>query len=418
MKKILIIARHEFIATVARKGFVLTLAAMPLFFVAVPGMLIYLMSSQTGAGARKVIGLVDRAGTVDPESIQQSTPRPRAESSQDDSDKSVAFAGYDDLDRALNELRLGRLSAVYVIEPDYVATGNVTSFEREGGLFSSLLSRQANDLDHIMRVSLLKKRVSGDIVERVNKPVVLRENTISRQGEVKPVPAGLEKIAGVLLPVGMFILLSTTILASSSYLLQSTAEERENRVLEVLISSVRPTQLLVGKILGLGGAGLVQVATYLLILVLPAAVFFSASGFGTTKILLSLLYVVLGYLLFASLMAGTGMVSDTVQDSTQYSLIWASFSVLPILLIQPLSSAPNSTMAKVLSFFPLTAPGTMILRTVLSNVPLLDVLISAAGLILGTVLAISGAAKLFRTASLMYGKRLGAREVLRWLREA
>lgn len=144
--------------------------------------------------------------------------------------------------------------------------------------------------------------------------------------------------------------------------------------------------------------------------------FFPAAGFGIVRLLLCLVFVALGYLLFASLMAATGIISDTVQDSTQYSLIWAAFSVLPILFIQQLSVAPNSIASRLLSFFPLTAPGTMILRTIQSGAPTLDIVASIVSLILGIWIATVAAARLFRTRSLMYGKRIKLQEVLRWLR--
>ena len=115
-------------------------------------------------------------------------------------------------------------------------------------------------------------------------------------------------------------------------------------------------------------------------------------------------------------MAGTGIINDTVQDGTQYSMIWGAFSVLPIVFIQPLSLSPNSLSSRVLSFFPLTAPGTMILRIVQSGAPTLDIVASIVSLILGIWIATVAAARLFRTRSLMYGKRITLQEVLRWLR--
>jgi ABC-2 type transport system permease protein len=429
MKKILTIALREFSTTVLRPGFVLTLIAMPLFFVVVPGVLIYLMNSgpatSTGRPAthRRPAALVDNANIVDSELLDYSHQEPPALASQSrlrgtDAGPDAGFVRYDDLQHALADLGSGRLSAGYVIEPDYLATGNITSYEIEGGLFSSLLSHQTDALDEILRASLLKQHVGTDVVERVNKPVALHENSVSRQGLIKPVTSGIEKIGAVFLPLGMFILLSAAILASSGYLLQSTAEERENRVLEVLISSVTPIQLLVGKIVGLAGAGLLQAAAYLILIGVPSAMFFSASGFGIAKLLICLIYVALGYLLFASLMAATGIISDTVQDSTQYGLIWGAFSVLPILFIQPLSTSPNSVASRLLSFFPLTAPGTMILRTIGSGAPPLDIAISVISLVLGIWLATIAAARLFRTTSLMYGKRFTPQEVLRWLRNS
>jgi len=417
MKKTLIIALREFSTTVLRRGFVLTLIAMPLFFVAVPGVLIYLMNSGPGpAKGRQPAALIDNANIIASELLDGSqSSDPAFASRESPGGPDTGFVKYDDLQQGLADLRRGRLSACYVIEPDYLATGNVTSYQQEGALFSSLLSQQPGTLDQILRISLVEQRVGNDILQRVNNPVTLHENSVSSQGVIKPMASGLEKIAGVFLPLATFILLSSAILASSGYLLQSTAEERENRVLEILISSVTPTQLLVGKIAGLSVAGLLQAAVYLLAIAVPSAIFFPASSFDIARLLLCLVYVVLGYLLFASLMAGTGIINDTVQDGTQYSMIWGAFSVLPILFIQPLSLSPNSLSARVLSFFPLTAPGTMILRIVQSGAPVLDIGVSILSLCLGIWMATIAAARLFRTRSLMYGKRIALQDLLRWL---
>ena len=136
------------------------------------------------------------------------------------------------------------------------------------------------------------------------------------------------------------------------------------------------------------------------------------------QILLSLMYVVLGYLLFAGLMAGTGLLGNTSQESQQLSVIWTMTSMIPMFLVASLMQQPHSWLARSFSFFPLTAPVTMLLRLSTDEVPLVDVLVSTAVLILGIFLAVKGASRLFRTASLMYGKRLRLAEIYRWLKEA
>jgi ABC-2 type transport system permease protein len=133
---------------------------------------------------------------------------------------------------------------------------------------------------------------------------------------------------------------------------------------------------------------------------------------------LGLVYFVLGYLLFASLMAGTGILGDTAQESGQMAAVWTMTSMIPLFLMMSLGDAPNSVLARVLSFFPLTAPVTMLLRIAITRVPTADVLISIATLLLGVVVVVKSVAKIFRAASLMYGKRPGFSEIIHWLREA
>ena len=208
----------------------------------------------------------------------------------------------------------------------------------------------------------------------------------------------------------MFLLLTMSIFFSSGYLLQGIAEEKQNRVIEVIWSSVNPTQLLAGKILGLGPAGLLQVAFYAGLLVFPSVTVLALFHLSFSAMFLSLVYFVLGYFLFAGLMAGTGILGNSPQESGQLSAFWTILSMIPMFLMAPISEDPNSWLARGLSYFPLTAPVTMLLRITSAQIPWTDVGISIAVLILSIYLAVTAAAKMFRAAALMYGKRPSLRD--------
>ena len=137
-----------------------------------------------------------------------------------------------------------------------------------------------------------------------------------------------------------------------------------------------------------------------------------------TVVLLSLLYFILGYLLFAGLMAGTGILGNSPQESGQLSAFWTLLSMIPMFLVAPISEEPNAWLARGLSYFPLTAPVTMLMRITSAQVPWVDVGISVTVLIISIYFAVVAAAKLFRAAALMYGKRPSLGEIFRWLREA
>ncbi|MBI3951286.1 MAG: ABC transporter permease [Acidobacteria bacterium] len=420
MKKVLVIARREFLVTVTRKGYIFTVVGLPLFFL-IPITIGYWTGStaQRTSSPRGPIALIDRANVVDLSLAE--TLRSQAESPSDthsDEEDSLQLVSYQDLDRALDDLKQGRISACYVIEADYMATGAVVVYTREGGLFANLSTPGRSQLHRLLRASLAKGRVAGQRLDRILEPSNLKEMRATERGQIKPARSEFEELAEFFGPFGMFLLLTMAIFLSSGYLLQGIAEEKQNRVIEVLLSSVKPTQLLAGKILGLGAAGLLQVAFYIAILILPATTFFTFLNLSAGKLLLSCVYFVLGYLLFASLMAGTGVIGNTVQESSQLSIIWTMTSMIPMFMLGALSGAPNSMLARGLSYFPLTAPVTMLLRISATKVPVGDVLISIGMLILGIYLAVKGAAKVFRAASLMYGKRPSLPEILRWLREA
>jgi ABC-2 type transport system permease protein len=255
-------------------------------------------------------------------------------------------------------------------------------------------------------------------VKRVLAPGQVRQLKVSKEGHEKASGNSFKEVAEFFGPFSMFLLLTMSIFFSSGYLLQGIAEEKQNRVIEVILSSVRPTELLVGKIIGLGAAGLLQVLVYVGFLFFPAITIFALFHLSLLNLLLSVVYFLLGYLLFAGLMAGTGVLGNSPQESGQLSAFWTLTSVIPMFLMAPISESPNSWLARGLSFFPLTAPVTMLLRVSAAEVPVIDIVLSIAGLVLGIYLSIKGAAKIFRAAALMYGKRPSIREILRWLREA
>ncbi|HYO91593.1 MAG TPA: ABC transporter permease [Pyrinomonadaceae bacterium] len=322
------------------------------------------------------------------------------------------------MNQALADMKQGRLVAVYQIEPDYRETGKITAYTPEGGLFLSLTAPGETHLKRLLRANWMKDCDGTVAFDRVIEPAVLQEMKMSRTGELKPVQTSLQKAASFLGPFSMFILFSMAIYTASNYLLQGAVEEKQNKVIEVLLSSVKPEELLAGKIIGLGAAGMLQLVIYLAVIFLPAMTVLSVIEVTTGKLLLSLVYFILGYLLFASLMAGTGIIGNSVHESSKFSMIWTLISAIPLFLIQAITSSPDSMLTRGLSYFPLTAPLTMLLRVSTSTATTTDCIISIVTLILGTLLAIKGVAKVFRLTSLMYGKRPNLPEVLRWLRDA
>jgi ABC-2 type transport system permease protein len=182
------------------------------------------------------------------------------------------------------------------------------------------------------------------------------------------------------------------------------------------LSSLDTDQLLVGKIMGLGAAGLLQVAVYLLLLVVPGMTLLAIFKVAVGKLLLSLVYFVIGYLLFACLMAGTGVLGRTAQESAQLSTIWTLTAASPMFFLGAIAASPNGPLARALSFFPLTSPVAMMLRLSNTDVPTIDIVGSIAIGVVSIYGALRGAAKVFRAASLMYGKRPTVPELIRWLR--
>ena len=245
------------------------------------------------------------------------------------------------------------------------------------------------------------------------------------RGEEDQVRGGIAaQVLSYVVPFVFAILLTVTIFISSGYLIRSVAEEKSSRVIEIVLSSVTPQQLLAGKIIGLGGLGLTQVFVWLA----------SASGLGGGLALLAgivlplftrgevfvlaLVYYILGYTVYAVLIGAIGTLGSNFQESQQISGIVTLVAAVPMMLMGVFINSPDSIVVRVLSWFPLTAPTSMMMRLPLGEIPWIDVAVSITVLLASTPLIIWLGAKIFRLGMLMYGKRPGILELVRLLRHA
>ena len=186
----------------------------------------------------------------------------------------------------------------------------------------------------------------------------------------------------------------------------------------MLLSSVDPNELLAGKLIGLGGAGLLQVAIYVGLILVPGSVLFSIFQIPIDRLMLCFLYYCVGFGLFASLMVGTGMLGRSAQEAAQLSALWTLGSAIPFFFFANIGSQPNGAVAKGLSFFPITSPMTMIMRLGGADVPPLDIVISLVIDTLAIVACLRAASRIFRASTLMQGKRATLPEFLRWFKAA
>lgn len=225
--------------------------------------------------------------------------------------------------------------------------------------------------------------------------------------------------------------LYTTIFFYGQIVLRSVMEEKQTRVSEVIVASVRPEALLFGKVLGVGAVATVQLA----ISVLAAAVLaslrtriftllhvvsppFSLPHVSAGVAGLLVAYFALGYVIYAALFAAIGSMTASEQDAQQVQMPIALLLVLTVTFIQPVIMAPDGPLAITLSIVPYSSPIIMPLRLSLVAVPAWQVAASLLTLGLGGWLTVWVAARVYRTGLLMYGKRPTLRELARWVRES
>ena len=402
MKKALIVARWEFLTTITRRSYIIVVAAMPLFYIFMLGAAMLTGRSMARAERERSIAIVDAANILDvPFAATQAAARVRAGAS--DADPPIAPAGaetlvvYDDRTAALAALAAHHVAAVFVVEADYVATGRITAYARDAGLFSIPTERRRlNQVGDAIRASLLRHAVAPDVLARAYAPGAnVTRMKVDDSGRVGPAPdaGALGPFAG---PFAVYFMLTLAIFFSSAFLQQATVEDRQNRMIEILLSSLDTNELLLGKIIGLSGAGLLQVAIYLALLIVPAMTLTIALQIPLAKLALSFVYFLLGYTLFACLMAGTGALGRSAQESAQLSAIWTLTAAGPMGFLAVITSAPNGALARGLSFFPLTGPVTMLLRLSSGDPPRFDIVVSIATCVAAIYFALRAASKILR----------------------
>ena len=406
--KVWVVARHEYLVNVRRAGFIIMTAIVPLigiivlvagaFFAGQARQLGEFFEQQFDVGD-KAIGLVDQSGYFSPLLPEYQ-------------DK---FILYESEAQAEAALMSEEVSSVLVIGEDYLKTGQVVAVTTGSGFGAAVVSDsrtvRAFFVDH-----LLDGQVDPALQERAADPMNVDPRVLSSGGETQGEgPWGF--VFTFVVPYFLSIFLVTSIFISSGYLLQSVAEEKESRVVEIVVSSVRPVELMTGKVAGLGALGLTQILVWVIsvmgfsggaVALLAVA---GAVAIPMRVLVLGVVYYLLGFTLYAILMAGVGALGATAQESQQLAGIFSFFAAVPYMISGFLFTNPNMLIARVLSFFPLTAPTMMMLRLPLAEVPWVDVAGSIVILLLSIPAAMWVGVKLFRVGLLIYGKRPTLKEI-------
>jgi ABC-2 type transport system permease protein len=366
------------------------------------------MASGVLSGERHVIGIVDSSHLLDlSRAVREAAP-------------DVTVVELPDLVTGQDAVRRRQLDALVVLDRDYVQTGRVAVYRRGGGLMSARNTLPIRPI--LARALLTRSGVPPAVVDRAVDPTGEGAQTYSldRSGAFVRRSLGGDA-AGFVVPYAFTLLLTMSIFFASSYLLRGIADEKESRVIEVILSSVSAEELLAGKLFGLGALGLTQVGIWLLFGAVPAMIRFSqAVRLSGLALATAVLFFVLGFALYAMVMAGLGALGTSQRESQQMAGIVSFGAFFPLMLLPVLIEYPNGGVARALSFIPFSAPTTMVLRVTApgSDVPPADIVLSAGAIVLTIWLILKLCAKLFRFGLLIYGKRPGLRETVRYLREA
>jgi ABC-2 type transport system permease protein len=432
-----VVVRREFVGTIKRPSWLIGTFGMPVFVLLYVG-LIFLIGT-TAAKMDKPTGkagIVDQAGIVRFENgpVGAGDIPPEAQKAVD---SAVAMAGagggeasgiiktllagtsflpFPDEKEALAALERKEIGVVYVIPADYLATGKITAYNASQSILSEGKLAQV-PLRRLLVKSLAGDAVPPEVVARILSP--LDVSTLMKGKDGKWTARGLAEIVRrVGVPLAFTMLLLIAIMVSAGTMIQGVSEEKENRVIEVILSSIDARSLLMGKLLGLGATGLLQLAIWLTMALLPALMLIAGLALSPMIVLLCLAYFVLAFLLYGTLITGTGVIGTNAKDMQQYGMFWAIGAALPMPFLEVILRDPNGTTARILSYFPLTSAVTMMLRLGSGDVPWWEIPLTLLILGASVVIALRFAARIFRTGLLMYGKRPTFVELFRWMRQA
>jgi ABC-2 type transport system permease protein len=404
MNKTFLILKHEFRQTLKNMSFIILTLSLPLL--AILGMGIYQGVhhwSHPAAPQEVRLGYIDQTGMF----------------GNFTSEPGIQFVLYSDEEAAKDALLAKDIKEYLVIPADYLSNGVVTRYTLSREVAAS--TKTTAQITDFLLSNLLGGEVSPQVMERAKTPLLLASIRLNETGEIAPYQ---DVVSSYVVPIVFATLFIIAIMFSSSFLFQSVTEEKENRVIEILLSSVSSGQLLVGKVLGLGIAGLLQVAIWFV----TAAVFakvapgiipaLSDLSIPVSLIGWGLVYFILGYLLLAALFAGVGSIGATAKEGQGWSAIFTLPAVAPIWFNYFLINSPEGAVSRALTFFPLTSPVATMMRLASHAISAWEIALSLVILAGSIVLTMWVAAKVFRAFLLMYGKRLAFREIVRYVREA
>jgi ABC-2 type transport system permease protein len=222
----------------------------------------------------------------------------------------------------------------------------------------------------------------------------------------------------------MLFFIYISVLMYGLFVMRGVIEEKQSRIVEVLVSSVKPTQMMLGKVIGIGAVGLTQFGVWtlsVLLLTTFGVSAFSSRGVTMPNIPISLLvyfvvYFLLGYFLYATLYAMVGSTVSSEEDAQQAQIPVTMLLVVPMLIFNMIIANPTSGASIGLSMVPFFAPTLMMMRIAVVNPPLWQILLSM-GIMVATILGcVWISARIYRVGILMYGKRPSIAELGRWLR--
>lgn len=416
MRVLFAVIRREYLQRVRSKWFLVSTFAAPAFMIIAMVVPIILQSGREET--RRTIALVDETGLL----------ADRVEPRLEESGFTVEVAPPGSEDSLRTRALDGELGAYLVLGQDALARGHMTYYGAQGpGAIRGMNIRGAV-VQSALEARLAEAGADVDLdalfAGGTMDLKILDEGT---SGATEDEPEFLGVFIGSML-------LYMVVLMYAAAVMRAALEEKTGRIVEILISSMRPWQLMLGKIIGVGSVGLTQLAVWILCgslaitlgvpalvatrpdLANPEAIAQALPGAGLIVLFVALFLG--GYFLYAAVYAAVGAICSTEEEAQQAQVPVVIFLVAPVLLLIPVMESPQATWAVILSMVPLFSPVLLYARAGAAAIPHWQVGLSLALLYLGVLGVGWVAGRIYRVGILMQGKRPTLPEIWRWVREA
>lgn len=421
MNKSWVITKREFLTRVKTKGFILGTFVAPIFMLALvvlPGVLMHVSPD-----AETSVCVADFTGR-----LMSYLKSDSMENKEDGKGKALYrfaevpadLAEIDSLKRRMNsEILSGKTDVFLILPSDVFQNNRFEMYAKNVGNFQLNMSLNGMVSSAVTKVRLAGSGMDPELVERLSRRVSAKTFKVA-EGGAREESGELAFIVSY----AMVFMIYMVLVFYGMFVMRGVIEDKSSRVVEVLLSSARPHEIMAGKMFGIGAAGLTQMTVWalcILIISLFGASFASAAkitmpSISTWTVLAFVIFFLIGYFLYSSLYVALGSLGNS--DSDIQNLQWPAIAplIFSIVVMMAIIKNPDGTLAVVLSMIPFFSPMLMFLRISLHAVSLYQVIACLAL----CVLTISGmvwlAGRIFRIGILMYGKRPTLPEVLKWIR--
>lgn len=404
MNKILQILKWEFMVRFRSKIFLISLF-MPLLVLGIS--VVSTMFMQDSGDTKTNIGLVHTDDNFVSELKSYMSESHRLKSN----DPQFIFINYRSFDVAMPDLQNKLIDAIIIIPTGILDTASATLYARSLNNILMIENVQAGIAHTVTWQRLTLHGLDREAAKKASQKANLKTFEVDEEGQ-------LTKGNELMMFFGPFFfvfLLVMAVFINGQLLLRSVIEERTNRMVEILLSSVTSRELMSGKILGLSLLGLAQICFYLL-MGMAFGIYKGIEIVHLKDLPLLFIYFLAGYFFFASIYATLGTLFDNEQDAQQTMGIVSIIAMVPLIGSFYFLNNPSSLITRLLSFFPPMTPFMMILRINGANVEVWEIIVSIIVMVFSVWGMMILAGKIFRTALLMYGKRITFPEIIRWIK--